>query len=200
MIDLLSGTVILARESGRGCEVVIDVGGVGFRVTVLPSAMERISSSGEKVTLFTHLCVREDDLSLYGFETSEERDLFEMLIKASGVGPKVGMAILATHSPDSLLRLIEAGDAGGLTLVPGIGLKRAERLILELRDKIGAMATGRPSIDSRSGHGDVAAALAGLGYSAPEIRLAIAALPDDGDPETLLRDALKVLATQATGG
>ncbi|RIK07371.1 MAG: Holliday junction branch migration protein RuvA [Acidobacteria bacterium] len=197
MISQVSGEVVMAREHERGCEVVLDVGGIGYRISVTPSTLANLSALGERVTLHTYLHVREEEMSLYGFESSEERDLFEILIGASGVGPKVGQAILATHSPRALRTLISAGDTEALTLVPGIGSKRAQKLLLELRDKISrpALEAVPPAADSAIG--DVSAALSGLGYSAAEIREALAGVSADEEPEAILREALRALGQSA---
>lgn len=197
MIAQITGEILTVRESERGCEAVVDVGGIGYRVAVTPSTLSRLSSSAERVTLYTYLHVREEELSLYGFEGSEERDLFEVLIGASGVGPKVGLAILATHSPRALRTLVSAGDAEALTLVPGIGVKRAQKLLFELRDKISGPALEAVLPATESGIGDVSAALAGLGYSPAEIRRALAGISTDDAPEAILREALRALGQSA---
>lgn len=197
MIAQITGQVLAAREHERGCEVVVDVGGIGYRVAVTPSTLSRLSALGQSVTLHTHLHVREDEMSLFGFESLDERDLFEILIAASGVGPKMGLAILATHSPRALRTLISAGDAEALTLVPGIGVKRAQKLILELRDKISAPALEAVLPAPESAIGDVSAALAGLGYSPAEIRRALAGTSPDEAPEVILREALSALGQSA---
>lgn len=197
MIAQITGEVVTARDYDRGCELVVDVGGIGYRVAVTPSTLSHLSALGERATLHTYLHVREEEMSLYGFESLEERDLFEILIGASGVGPKVGLAILATHSPRALRTLVSAGDTEALTLVPGIGVKRAQKLLLELRDKISGPVLEAVIPAVESGIGDVTAALAGLGYSPAEIREALAGISPDEAPEIILREALRALGRSA---
>lgn len=197
MIDQITGEVLVARDHHRGCEVVVNAGGIGYRVAVTPATLSRLSVLGERATLHTYLHVREEEMSLYGFENMEERDLFEILIGASGVGPKVALAILATHSPRALRTLVSAGDTEALTLVPGIGVKRAQKLLLELRDKISGPVLEAVIPTVESGIGDVSAALAGLGYSPAEIRDTLAGISADEAPEAMLREALRALGKSA---
>lgn len=199
MIAQIRGAVISTRETDRGCEAVLDVGGIGYRVSVTPATLVNLSAHADEATLYTHLHVREEEMSLYGFETPDERDLFEILIGASGVGPKVGIAILATHSTRALRMVISSGDTEALTLVPGIGTKRAQKLLLELRDKVSAPILEAVPAVEESVAGDVSAALGGLGYTPAEIRGALAEVSNEGGPEVILRDALKVLGRNSRG-
>jgi len=177
--------------------VVLTVGGVGLAVQTTPGTRARLRT-GDEAFLATSLVVREDSLTLYGFETDDERELFEVLQTASGIGPKVAQAVLTTLTPDAVRRAIASNDLASLTLVPGIGKKGAERMVLELRDKLGTGATA-------SGAGPVAwrdtltEALVGLGWSSSQadevvVRLS-AAHPAAGESDvpSLLREALAML-------
>ncbi len=205
MIAHLRGTVTAAALD----HVVLDVGGVGLAVRTPPHVAAR---EGETVTLHTHLAVTDDALTLYGFAAPADRDLFLALIAVSGVGPKLALAALGALGADRLRAAVRAEDVGALTAVPGIGRKGAQRIVLELREQLGA-------VDEPAPHGGTAAvpdpraevhqALVGLGYAAAEAQRALDALtepePDgeaapgaDGaageDPEALLRAALRHLA------
>ena len=150
---------------------------------------------GGSAFLFTHLVVREDALSLYGFPDREQRDTFEALMSATGVGPKLALAILSAHSPSALRRAVIEGDLDALTLVPGVGKRTAQRLMIELAAKLGTSAPELDTADGRpSARGEVRAALEGLGYGPEEVREVLGALPGDGPVEVLLKEALKLLA------
>ena len=193
MIGSLRGTV-LDREIGG--QVLIEVGGVGYRVAV-PAGTVAALEPGEPAFLFTHLVVREDALSLYGFPDREQRDTFEALMSATGVGPKLALAILSCHSPSALRRAVIAGDLDALTLVPGVGKRTAQRLMIELAAKLGASGPDLTVIEggASSGRAEMRAALEGLGYGAEEVRYVLDTLPDDGPVEVLLKEALKLLAS-----
>jgi holliday junction DNA helicase RuvA len=177
---------------------VIEVGGVGYRVFLTPKALAGLPRDGE-VLVHTVTYVREDTLAPYCFATVDERRAFEQLLGATGVGPKLALAVLSVHSPDALRRAVSAGDADALTLVPGVGRKGAARLILELRGRLGdgepeppVEAAGRPA------YAEVREALGALGYGPAEIKAALAALPADAGAlatEELLRLALRGLGT-----
>jgi Holliday junction DNA helicase RuvA len=193
---------VIARLRGRLVEVlpdgaVIDVGGVGYRVFLTPKALAALPR-GEDVVVHTVTYVREDALSLYGFLSAEERHAFELLLGASGVGPKLALALLSVHSPDALRRAVSAGDADALTLVPGIGRKGAARLLLELRGKLGDGAPDLPADPAtRPAYAEVREALAALGYAPAEVKAALEALPEDAGAlptQELLRLALRGLA------
>ena len=132
MIASVSGEVLVRRPD----HVVIDAAGVGYRLTVSAETLKAVPARGKQATLHAHLVVRDDSLSLYGFASEEERDLFLWLTSVSGVGPKVGVAILSGGTPRELLRAIAAGDAKRFQAVPGIGKRTAERVIVELREKV----------------------------------------------------------------
>ena len=192
MIGSLRGTVL---DRGVGGEVLVEVGGVGYRVAV-PSGAVAALEPGEPAFLFTHLVVREDALSLYGFPDREQRDTFEALMSATGVGPKLALAILSIHTPSALRRVVVAGDLDALTLVPGVGKRTAQRLMIELAAKLGATGPDLTLIEggAPSGRAEMRAALEGLGYGTDEVRYVLDTLPDDGPVEMLLKEALKLLA------
>ena len=192
MIGSLRGTV-LDREIGG--QVLVEVGGVGYRVAV-PAGTVAALEPGEPAFLFTHLVVREDVLSLYGFPDREQRDTFEALMSATGVGPKLALAILSIHSPSALRRVVVEGDLDALTLVPGVGKRTAQRLMIELAAKLGATGPELTVIEggAPSGRAEMRAALEGLGYGAEEVRYVLDTLSDDGPVEVLFKDALKLLA------
>ena len=191
MIGRLRGT--LAHRSARG-EVVIDVAGVGYRISVSPATSVALGNIGDEVVVHTHLHVREDALTLFGFASADARDCFESLLGAHGVGPGLALAILSTHGPNELRRVVLEGDLDSLTLVPGVGRKTAARLLLELKSRLdvpdGDVA---PAATNGSPRADVRAALAALGYQPEEVRRAMGELPAEGDLTTLVRTALQTL-------
>ena len=196
MIGSLRGEVL---ERGLDGVVLLEVGGVGYHVTVSPRTLSELEPT-TTAFLYVHHHIREDAQTLYGFAAREERTTFNVLIATHGVGPSVAMAILATHSPSALVDIVASGDVAALTLVPGIGSKTAERLLVELKNRL-VGADPRPGRRCRGGGsavGDVREALAGLGYGPEEIRDVLRELPsDDGaDASTLLRDALKSLGAR----
>jgi holliday junction DNA helicase RuvA len=194
---------VIASLRGRLADVlpdgaVIDVGGVGYRVYLTPKALASLPRGGE-VLVHTVTYVREDALSLYGFLSADERHVFEQLLGASGVGPKLALALLSVHSPDALRRAVNAGDTDALTLVPGIGRKGAARLILDLKGKFGDAAGLELPSDpaSRPAYAEVREALGALGYAPTEVKTALESLPDDAGAlptQELLRLALRGLA------
>ena len=197
MIASLRGT--LAGKEGGLC--VVEAGGVGYLVQVSTHTAAALPASGDPVFLHTHQVVREDALMLFGFAEVEERRLFEMLITVSGVGPKVALAVLSGLEPHALARAIRDGNVAGLVAIPGVGRKTAERLIVELRDKIDVLAaaagtgpTPFPSgLPRTQPFDDAVAALVQLGYSGAQAREAIGRVAEDGEPlslEDLVRRAL----------
>lgn len=227
MIGSLRGTVLdRALRSDHQAELVVEVGGVGYRVVVPAGAVGRAGDLGGPTFLHVHTHVREDALVLYGFPSREERDCFELLLGAHGVGPAVAIAVLSFLSPATLRRAVLAGDADALTLVPGIGKRTAARLIMDLTPRfeaaavidIGNSAAGggvgdgagpegpdgggdgphEASASDRGAQRDqLRAALGSLGYGADEVRQALARLPVEGSTEQLLRHALRELAGRA---
>jgi Holliday junction DNA helicase RuvA len=195
MIGSLRGVLLDRTPKG---EMLVETGGVGYRVTVPASAHARLGEPGNPVFLHVHTHVREDAIVLYGFPTREERGCFETLVATRGVGPAVALAILGFHSPATLRRAIATEDVDALTLVPGIGKKTAARLLLELRASFdtddGAVDLTPVGSAPPGPLAEVKAALAGLGYSADEVRDAVRSLPEDGGVEDLLRSALRQLA------
>ncbi|WP_049567588.1 Holliday junction branch migration protein RuvA [Nocardiopsis sp. SBT366] len=203
MIAFLTG-----RVAARGAaSAVIDVGGVGMTVQCTPSALSRLHV-GEEGTVATSLVVREDSLTLFGFADDDERNLFEQVQTASGIGPRIALAMLAVHSPDSLRQAVATEDTTALTRVPGIGKKGAQRIVLELRGKLDApvMTDGTlPSADASGGtepngawRGQVVSGLVNLGWSTKDAEAAASAVAaeaeDTGDVTVLLRSALRKLS------
>ncbi|MGH9277926.1 MAG: Holliday junction branch migration protein RuvA [Acidimicrobiales bacterium] len=193
MIGSLRGRVVDRTPKG---EIVLDVHGVGYRAQVAPRTLAALGTLGTEVVLHTHLHVREDALSLFGFATREERDCFEALIGARGVGPSLALAILSVHSPVELARLLADGDIDALMLVPGVGRKTATRLLVELKARLDVPDLGAdlPAGDTAPNRADLRIALAGLGYGPEEVGPVLRELPAEGDVEELLRAALKLLA------
>jgi Holliday junction DNA helicase RuvA len=175
MIASLEGKV----ESVGGEGAVINVGGVGFKVFMPTSDIAAMGKPGQQVKIYTHLHVREDNLSLYGFNSTEGLWLFETLIGVTGLGPKLSLALLSALSPEQITTAIATSSVEMLDMVPGVGKKVAHRIILELKDKIGAGWIITPATQIAQENTDVLAALTGLGYSASEAVKAVAALPDD---------------------
>ena len=193
MIASLQGIL----ESLGGDGAIINVNGVGFQVYMPTSALSTLGAIGEEVKVHTHLHVKEDELSLYGFDSADELRLFEMLISVSGLGPKLALSMLSAMSVDQLTMAIATGSADLLTTVPGIGKKMADRLILELREKIGAGFIATPAAQLAQENTDVIAALTSLGYSVTEASRAVATLPPSSD--LTLEEKIK-LALQYFGG
>ena len=181
-------------------EAVVDVGGVGYRVAIPLSTFYRIGEAGDEITLLTHTHVREDALALFGFLTSGEQALFERLIAVSGVGPKLALSILSGIEAPDLVAALRASDVARLTRIPGVGKKTAERLVLELKDKVqGLAATEEPPPAGRapSSKEDLVSALIHLGYSRPEAERGVdRALKEDGTGrfEDILRRTLRILS------
>jgi Holliday junction DNA helicase RuvA len=195
MIAHLSGRVL--RKSPQ--EVVVDVGGVGYRVTIPLSTFYRLGAEGEPAALRVHTHVREETIALFGFLTLAEHDLFEKLIGVAGVGPKLAVNILSGIESDDLAEALRGGDLPRLTRIPGVGRKTAERLVLELKDKMPAAASTptAPTPDGGADRDDVLSALVHLGYSRPEAERAVERAARDGGErrfEDLLRHALRALS------
>lgn len=200
MIAFVAGTVAHLGLSSA----VIEVGGVGLELQCTPHTLAELRL-GSKATLPSSMVVREDSLTLFGFATDDEKQTFELLQTASGVGPKVAQAMLAVHHPDEIRRAIAADDVKALTAVPGIGQKGAQRIILELKDRIG-VPTGSAgpvrasSVTAAGWQSQVQAGLVGLGWSAKEADKAVDAVTPDAeamdspDVAVLLRAALRTLS------
>jgi Holliday junction DNA helicase RuvA len=194
---------VLLDRSSKG-DVLVEVGGVGYRVQVPSSAHRVLGELGSPDFLHVHTHVREDALVLYGFPTADERVAFEALLGTHGIGPAVALAILSVHSPVALARAVASDDVDALTLVPGIGKKTAARLLLELKSRldlelpsdvsfsvVGSVGGASTEPNVRN---EVRNALAALGYGADEVREAVRLLPEEGTVEDLLRTALRSLS------
>lgn len=186
-------------------EVCVEVGGLGYRVTVLPTTSVSLGEVGEEVYLHVHHHIREDAEVLFGFGTRSERETFEVLIGTHGVGPALAMAILGVHPPAALARVLVDEDLAALCLVPGVGRKTGERLLVELKNRLeltenvipgGSVAAGASTeaSGSPSARGDVREALVQLGYGPDEVAATLRELPEEGDSGELLRMALQRLA------
>ncbi|MBN2248233.1 MAG: Holliday junction branch migration protein RuvA [Coriobacteriia bacterium] len=193
MIAQLTGRV--AVKSANSC--IIDVGGVGFRLAMATGALAHLPAVGDDVTVYTHLQVREDELSLYGFESLEEQELFEKLIAVNGVGPKVALSVLSALSPAALRDAVLREDDALIATVPGIGKKTAQRLIIDLKDRIGELGGGVVLAVGGSVGAEASDALASMGFSAGEIAVALKGYDGPDDARALLRHALKRLGGSA---
>ena len=202
MIGSLRGTLLDRSPAG---EVLIEVGGVGHRVQAGPATAARLGDVGAEVFAWIHHHVREDADTLYGFADRIERDTFEALLGAHGVGPALALAILSVHPPANLARVLADEDAAALCLVPGVGKKTAARLIIELKSRLDSTFEGQRATETPAGpvaggasdaRADVRDALAGLGYSPEEIAVTTRDLAD-GDSGDMLREALRRLAGAA---
>jgi holliday junction DNA helicase RuvA len=188
MIALISGTVAVRRAD----HVVIDCGGVGYQLAVSAQTLRHVPAVGLEVTLHAHLIVRDDALQLFGFASEEERELFLMLLGVQSVGPKMALAVLSGGPPRGLLAALAAGDTGRLQAVPGIGKRTAERIIVELREKVGAIPEQAIKVTRSDDPRAIAReGLLGLGYSPAEVDELLDGA--DGDSaEDLIADALRM--------
>jgi holliday junction DNA helicase RuvA len=179
--------------------VVIEAAGVGYKVMATPSALATLHR-GSEARLITAMIVREDSMTLYGFSDADARDLFLTLLGVSGVGPKIALATLAVYDAPSLRRALADGDVTALTRVPGIGKRGAERMVLELRDKIGPVtSTGAPVLNGHSVRGPVVEALVGLGFAVKQAEEAtdkVLANEPEATQSTALRSALSMLGNK----
>jgi Holliday junction DNA helicase RuvA len=208
VIAHVRGTVAGVTPDGA----VIEVGGVGMRVQCTPGTLATLKL-GESAQVATSLVVREDSLTLFGFTSDDERNVFELLQTASGVGPRLALAMLAVHTPDALRRAVSIEDLDTLTMVPGIGKKGAQRIVLEMKDRLGPPGDGgnglpgtRPSPRLPSWRDQVQSGLVNLGWPVRDADQAIAALEEEGtvngsdgedvDVATVLRAALRKLSRQ----
>lgn len=197
MIALLTG--LIAHKSPD--HIILDVHGVGYRVHIPFSTYYELPEEGGTATLHIHTSVREDAILLYGFRTRLEKSFFQLLINVSGVGPKLARDILSNIQPGPLAQALAQGDLAKLSTIPGIGKKTAERLVLELKDKVGKLdLSALPAVDMREIPAsdvteDVLSALLNLGYKEPQVRKALAGLDAGGEAsvEGLLKQALKTL-------
>jgi len=192
MLDHISGRVHRVGDDSA----VVSVGGVGIRVEMPTLDLTRLHGDA---TVFTVLQIRDEEVHLYGFSSEHSRELFRMLTSVQSVGPKVALAILSAYPPERLERSIATGDESALTAVTGVGKKTAARIVLDLRDKIGAVGEAvTVASNGNSSIAEVREGLKGLGYSTQEIQDVLATLPPDGDAPTLLRHALRALGSERT--
>ena len=184
MIASLDGAVAAMGSN----HLIVTVGGLGFQVYVPDNVLHHLSGRGAQVRLFTHLQVRENELTLYGFSTQEELELFQMLLGVAGIGPKTALMTLSSLSPERLRAAIAREEAGVLAQVPGIGPKTARRVIFQLKDKLtlGALEPVPPLTDQDA---EVIAALTALGYSVVEAQTALQSLPRD--PESSIEERIR---------
>jgi Holliday junction DNA helicase RuvA len=198
MIALISGRLAFKDPSGT---VVVDTGGVGYRLFVSLNTLVGLPDEGEELKLHTVTVVRDDAMHLYGFGDTQEKDLFNLLVQVKGIGPKVGLSLLGGLKPSDLKNAIAREDAAWISTVPGVGKKTAERIVLELKDKVlpggEDLAPGVVGVDEQV-ISDVVSALANLGYPASQSKKAVEALlQKEGRPEdfqSIIRELLKELS------
>jgi Holliday junction DNA helicase RuvA len=192
VIAFLTGTV-----AGKGATwSLLDVHGVGFRLAMSTTSLAALSAEGDEVTVHTYLYVREDELSLYGFESLAERELFERLIGVSGVGPKVALAVLSALAPDMLKGAIAREDVTLLSSVPGVGKKTAQRMIIDLKDKLDLPDLGAGEVGGGAESGaavEARDALLAMGFSSAEAALALRDMPAGTSAEDAVKHALRRL-------
>jgi holliday junction DNA helicase RuvA len=189
VIASLRGRVTATRPGA----IVLDVGGVGYLVAATASAVRRAGeAAGGEITIHTHLHVREDTLQLYGFASTGERSLFELLLGVSGVGPKAALAIVSGFAPDQIRRAVSTADHALFTSIPGIGRRTAERVVVDLKDKVGAVEVAVAATENGAGDGHAAArdALVGLGMTVAEAEAALREVDEDAPIEERVRQAL----------
>jgi Holliday junction DNA helicase RuvA len=200
MIASLRGRVV---SSAVGV-TVLDVGGVGYRLATTTTASRRAAAAGDgEVTLLTHLHVREDALQLFGFASEAERSLFEMLLGVSGVGPKAALAIVSGYEPDQIRRAVQSGDHALFTSIPGIGRRTAERVVIDLKDKVGGLVVPTSvEAPTPAGNQHTAArdALVGLGMSVAEAEAALRPIDETLPVEERVRLALSGAVPAGAGG
>jgi Holliday junction DNA helicase RuvA len=194
MIGSLRGNVLERSSDGTA---LVEVAGVGYVVHVTPRCLAELEPTSPAF-LYVHHHIREEAQTLFGFLSRDEKTTFQTLIATHGVGPSLALAILSTHSPSTLVDIVASSDVGALTLVPGVGKKTAERLLVELKNRLSLPTL--PDPDTNIGAGttvsDVREALMGLGYSESEIREALRSLPTETDAATMLREALRLLGVR----
>ena len=197
MINYIIGEIVLKSENS----VVVENNSVGFEISVSQSTLLSLPSIGSVAKIYTYLNVREDAIELYGFYDKNELDCFKMLIGVSGVGAKMALSLLSEYTPDKIILSIAAGDYKALTKASGIGTKLAQRITLELKDKIGSLSADNAeevsavaSISQNSNTGEAVAALVMLGYSQSEASVAVSGLDPSNSVEELIKQALKLLS------
>ncbi len=192
MIASLSGRVKALRQDA----LIVEVGGVGFEVRVPRALLESSLRVGQSVELYTYMLVREGEIALFGFRSLGEHELFTTLLAVNGVGPRTALAVLSTFSPETLRSAIAQGNIAALTRIPGVGAKTAQRLVLDLKDKLGLPAEAIAMATWREGDADVLNALTALGYSLAEAQMALKAVPE----ETMRLDERILAALRSLGG
>lgn len=198
MLATLNGKLIIKELN----YIVVECGGVGFKCFVTQNTHTVVGNVGDNVFLYTYLVVREDALDLYGFADSSELEVFKLIISVSGVGSKIGLAILSEFTPDKIMLYIASGDAKSLTAASGVGIKLAQRIILELKDKVGSLSLGDVSLNvnavgnavARTASKEAIEALVSLGYTQSEASLAVGRLDQTLDTNELIKQSLKSLA------
>ncbi|MBM3344018.1 MAG: Holliday junction branch migration protein RuvA [Betaproteobacteria bacterium] len=190
MIGRISGKLAAKQPP----QIIVDVQGVGYEIDVPMSTLYQLPATGAEVTLLTHLMVREDAHLLYGFATEQERTVFRQLLKISGIGARTALSVLSGLSVADLHAAVSAQDSGRLTKIPGIGKKTAERLLLELKDKLNITVSVAPAAAASSATADVVNALLALGYNGKEASWAVKQLPSDSNVNDGIRQALKLLS------
>lgn len=187
MIAMLSG-IVAALKMDR---LVLDVGGVGYEVSMTPKALAALPPIGEAGVVYTHLHVREDGMNLYGFATEADRDLFRVLLGASGVGPKVALAMLGVFSSDALRKVVASEDVKALTQVPGIGMRGAQKIVLDLKPKLADLEA--EVVEGAATASQFMDALSALGYTPAEIRGVVSDVDSAAPVTEQIRQALKAL-------
>ncbi len=196
MIGRLRGSLLELGES----VAVIDVGGVGYEVEVTTGAAASLAAAAHEVDLHTHFIAREDGQSLYGFANAAERDLFRSVIKVPGIGPKLALALLSTVSPEQFAAAVSSGNVAAITRVPGIGKKTASRLVVELRDRVDAIAVAAATSGGNEAVQEAVLALVALGYrdgTAAQVIGEVATAHADASVQDLIKEALKRMAVAA---
>lgn len=195
MIGSIKGKIILKTDKF----LIVETGGVGYKISISPDTLSNTKKLGDEIMLWTHTHVREDILDLYGFLNREELEFFEMLINVSGIGPKGALSILGIASIETLQRAIGTGDTSYLTKISGIGKKTAEKIVIELRDKMTNKMKTESGGSSLQGELDALEALKSLGYSQNEAREALKKVSPDANINTKIKEALKILGGHAKG-
>ncbi|MFA6300893.1 MAG: Holliday junction branch migration protein RuvA [Candidatus Paceibacterota bacterium] len=193
MIGSIKGIIILRTEKF----LIVETGGVGYKVSVSPDVLSKIKKPGDEIMLWVHTHVREDAFDLYGFLDHQELEFFEMLINVSGIGPKGALTILSVASIETLKKAIGTGDTSYLTKISGIGKKTAEKIVIELRDKITEIKIGEESGSSLQEELDSLEALKSLGYSQNEAREALKKVTPGSNTNAKIREALKILGSKS---
>ena len=196
MIATLRGNLIYFDASS----VIVECGGVGFRCATTSATLGSLPDLGEEIFLYTYMAVREDAMDLFGFSTQEEMEAFKMIISVNGVGPKIGIALLSEFTPNQLYLYIGSNDAKMLTSASGVGIKLAQRIVLELKDKalkvgyISAADLKPKTKPQKTASDEAVAALMALGYNKGEASLAVGKIEEDLPTDALIKQALKLLA------